>query len=109
MDLLFLHRADTLNLATDPMFLMVRYRLGDLGLVPRPTWEHKPSSSGGGGARPSGAQLPPNRFVRTRELQGAVLSQISFFQCKKCVFTPPPDLLSQEFNVVLTHKACSQY
>ncbi|XP_068559630.1 cilia- and flagella-associated protein 157-like [Cebidichthys violaceus] len=38
-------RTQTLNLATDPLYLMARYRPGDLGFVPRPTWEHKPASS----------------------------------------------------------------
>ncbi|XP_038559694.1 cilia- and flagella-associated protein 157-like [Micropterus salmoides] len=36
-------RAETVNAATDPLFLMARYRPGDLGLVPRPTWKHKPA------------------------------------------------------------------
>ncbi|XP_026199630.1 cilia- and flagella-associated protein 157-like [Anabas testudineus] len=38
-------RAETHNLATDPMFLMARYRPGDLGLVPRPAWKQKPALS----------------------------------------------------------------
>ncbi|TNN52208.1 hypothetical protein EYF80_037564 [Liparis tanakae] len=35
--------AVTLNMATDPLFLMTRYRPGDLGFVPRPTWDQRPS------------------------------------------------------------------
>ncbi|XP_029295809.1 LOW QUALITY PROTEIN: cilia- and flagella-associated protein 157-like [Cottoperca gobio] len=38
-------RAQTLKLSTDPLFLMARYRRGDLGLVPRPMWKHQPVSS----------------------------------------------------------------
>ncbi|XP_056232042.1 cilia- and flagella-associated protein 157-like [Seriola aureovittata] len=38
-------RAETLNMATDPLFLMARYRPGDLGLIPRPSWKHGPGSS----------------------------------------------------------------
>ncbi|XP_051260019.1 cilia- and flagella-associated protein 157-like [Dicentrarchus labrax] len=37
--------AETLNRATDPLFLLARYRPGDLGLIPRPTWKHKPAVS----------------------------------------------------------------
>ncbi|XP_035533056.1 cilia- and flagella-associated protein 157-like [Morone saxatilis] len=37
--------AETLNRATDPLFLLARYRPGDLGFIPRPTWKHKPAVS----------------------------------------------------------------
>jgi len=36
-------RIQTLNMATDPLFLMARYRPGDLGFVPPPTWNQRPS------------------------------------------------------------------
>ncbi|KAM7019150.1 cilia- and flagella-associated protein 157-like [Tautogolabrus adspersus] len=35
-------RTETLNLATDPLFLLARYRPGDLGVIPRPTWKLSP-------------------------------------------------------------------
>uniref|UniRef100_A0A8C9X8H7 Cilia- and flagella-associated protein 157 n=1 Tax=Sander lucioperca TaxID=283035 RepID=A0A8C9X8H7_SANLU len=38
-------RAQTLNIATDPLFLLARYRPGDLGLVPRPMWKQKAAIS----------------------------------------------------------------
>ncbi|TDH12667.1 hypothetical protein EPR50_G00049270 [Perca flavescens] len=38
-------RAQTLNIATDPLFLFARYRPGDLGLVPRPMWKQKAAIS----------------------------------------------------------------
>ncbi|XP_039659773.1 cilia- and flagella-associated protein 157-like isoform X2 [Perca fluviatilis] len=38
-------RAQTLNIATDPLFLFARYRPGDLGLVPRPMWKQKAAFS----------------------------------------------------------------
>ncbi|XP_054466397.1 cilia- and flagella-associated protein 157-like [Anoplopoma fimbria] len=47
-------RTETLNLSTDPSFLMARFRPGDLGLVPRPSWKHQPVFSR------TGAQPPPN-------------------------------------------------
>ncbi|XP_049433693.1 cilia- and flagella-associated protein 157-like [Epinephelus fuscoguttatus] len=48
-------RAETLNLATDPLFLMARYRLGDFGYIPPPMMKHKPA------ARRTGAQLRLSR------------------------------------------------
>ncbi|XP_038558362.1 cilia- and flagella-associated protein 157-like [Micropterus salmoides] len=53
-------RAETPNTATDPLYLMARYRPGDLGLVPRPTWKHK-SAFSRTGAPSTGTQLPLNR------------------------------------------------
>ncbi|XP_034726939.1 cilia- and flagella-associated protein 157-like [Etheostoma cragini] len=38
-------RAQTLNIGTDPLFLLARYRPGDLGLVSRPTWKQKAAIS----------------------------------------------------------------
>ncbi|XP_074525754.1 uncharacterized protein LOC141790024 [Halichoeres trimaculatus] len=32
-------RAEAQNLATDPLFLLARFRPGDFGLIPRPTWK----------------------------------------------------------------------
>ncbi|XP_037633825.1 cilia- and flagella-associated protein 157-like isoform X1 [Sebastes umbrosus] len=51
-----------LDLATQPLFLMARYRPGDLGLVPRPTWRHKPATSR---TRGRSAQPPLNRKLKT--------------------------------------------
>ncbi|XP_034547092.1 cilia- and flagella-associated protein 157-like [Notolabrus celidotus] len=31
-------RAETLNLASDPLFLLARFQPGDLGVIPRPRW-----------------------------------------------------------------------
>ncbi|KAI3372969.1 hypothetical protein L3Q82_023415 [Scortum barcoo] len=47
-------RADTLKLTSDLTFLMARYRPGDLGLVPRPTWKHKAARTG---------DRPANSFI----------------------------------------------
>ncbi|XP_070689460.1 cilia- and flagella-associated protein 157-like [Pempheris klunzingeri] len=53
-------RAETLNFSTDPLFLMARYRPGDLGFVPQPTWQHKPAASRTG-PRLTSTQLHSNR------------------------------------------------
>ncbi|XP_044051134.1 cilia- and flagella-associated protein 157 [Siniperca chuatsi] len=64
-------RAETLNLATDPLFLMARYRPGDLGLVPRPTWKHKPAISRTG-APSTSTQLPLNRKLCSHKTSSSV-------------------------------------
>ncbi|XP_041832664.1 cilia- and flagella-associated protein 157-like [Melanotaenia boesemani] len=48
--------AETENLEKKALFLMAQYRKGDLGLVPRPTWNPKPT-----GARHHTLRLPPAR------------------------------------------------
>lgn len=79
-----LHRAETPNTATDPLYLMARYRPGDLGLVPRPTWKHK-SAFSRTGAPSTGTQLPLNRFVKTWRLTclpaGGSVGSHQFFLC----------------------------
>ncbi|XP_077942548.1 uncharacterized protein LOC120814809 [Gasterosteus aculeatus] len=49
-------RSQTRTQTPDPLFLMARYRPGDLGLVPRPSWKQNPALSG--------APPPPSRSVR---------------------------------------------
>ncbi|XP_041832676.1 trichohyalin-like [Melanotaenia boesemani] len=48
--------AEAENLERKALFLMAQYRKGDLGLVPRPTWNPKPT-----GARHHTLRLPPAR------------------------------------------------
>ncbi|XP_071340120.1 cilia- and flagella-associated protein 157-like [Trachinotus anak] len=55
-------RAEALSLATDPLFLMARYRPGDLGFVPRPTWKRRPGAS----ARAAPPSSSGNSAVRRR-------------------------------------------
>ncbi|XP_069022310.1 cilia- and flagella-associated protein 157-like [Embiotoca jacksoni] len=47
-------RSESSSFTTDPLHLMARYRPGDFGFVPRPSWKRA-------GARTQNVQRPPNR------------------------------------------------
>ncbi|GLD71618.1 uncharacterized protein AKAME5_002294000 [Lates japonicus] len=68
-----LDRAETPNTESDPLFLLVRYRLGDLGLVPRPSWIRKPGLCSGG-APSTSSLLPHSRRPCSQRPSSAHLS-----------------------------------
>ncbi|XP_033181256.1 cilia- and flagella-associated protein 157-like [Mastacembelus armatus] len=57
-------RVESQDFSSDPLFLMARYRPGDLGLIPRPTWKHKPLHAVcRTGSRSTSSQVPSSRSI----------------------------------------------
>ncbi|XP_018519325.1 cilia- and flagella-associated protein 157 isoform X2 [Lates calcarifer] len=89
-------RAETPNTGSDPLFLLVRYRLGDLGLVPRPSWIRKP-------APPTSSQLPHSRTPCSQRPSSTHLSDPLIHRLQ-----PPPAAAEPNHTHVLHHTALSQ-